>query len=180
MNTSLFIWAVLVNIAVSDAKTHRIPNKLLALLLMLMCLSTLIQTHQLALGAVFLDKGAAFGIAFTFSLGLYLIRVMAPGDVKLIAVLGFFLGTEQLVSYFFYVCVSTAFVGSMYWLLNRLNLATRAELNMDAVELVGYMVLSMQLRRQASVKKITVEKALTYMPFAPILVIGLALHQYYT
>ncbi len=185
MLSSIFTWALLVIVAVSDAKEHRIPNKLLMLLLVLLCLSTLVHTPQEKLWSVFLDKSAAFGVAFIFALALHLLRVMAPGDVKLIAVIGFFLGTVGLVSYLFYVCLVTAFVGSMYWLLNQLQLALKTEVNMGAKEQANRinftgMVVAMQLNQQAIKKKITTGYDLTYMPFAPILVMGLALQQYYS
>lgn len=187
MNTSILIWTLLVIIGVSDARRHRIPNKLLVLLLALLCVSTLMQTQQQVLWVIFLDKSAAFGLAFAFGLVLHLLRVLAPGDVKLIAVLGFYLGTAGLVSYLYHVCLITALVGTMYWLLNRLSLATSAEVNIDNdteekvshITLTG-MVVSMQLNQQALKKRIVTGNDLTYMPFAPILVMGLALHQYYS
>ncbi len=143
------------------------------------------QTEQPVLWVIFLDKTAAFGLAFAFGLALHLLRVVAPGDVKLIAVLGFYLGTAGLVSYLYHVCLITTFVGPMYWLLNRLNLAKYTEINVDTEEqdrhisLAG-IVVNMQLSQQALKKKIKTGNALTYMPFAPILVMGLALHQYYS
>ncbi len=143
------------------------------------------QSQQQILWTIFLDKTAAFALAFAFALALHLLRVMAPGDVKLIAVLGFFLGTAELVPYLYYVCLMTAFVGSMYWLMNQLQLALNSGMHIDGtqqsrrINLTG-MVVSMQLNQQALKKKIITGNDLTYMPFAPILVMGLALHQYFT
>ncbi len=175
MVISLFIWIVLIAIGVSDAKTHRIPNQLLILLLVSLCLSTFMQTQQ-ALWSVFLDNSAAFAMAFIFALALYLLRVMAPGDVKLIAVIGFYLGTSELVNYFYSVCLMSAFVGSMYWSLNRLHVASKAsETQMN----LASIAVNMQLGQQELKRKIVTGNDLTYMPFAPILVIALALHQYY-
>ncbi|CAE6915107.1 prepilin peptidase [Vibrio sp. B1FLJ16] len=181
MSTSIFLWIVLVVVAVSDAKAHRIPNKLLVLLLMSLCLSLLLHIPQEALWPVLLDKSAAFGIAFVFALALHLARVMAPGDVKLISVLGFLLGTGELVHYLYYVCLITAFVGAMYWMLNRLHMEQQSEINeqASAISLTG-MAVNLQLSKEALKTKVTSGKDLTYMPFAPILVMGLALHQYYS
>ena len=178
---TLFIWLTLVVIGVSDAKAHRIPNKLLLLLLVLLCVCVFLSAPQVTWWLAFGDKSAAFGLAFVFGLAMYLLKVMAPGDVKLIAVLGFFLGTGELVNYLFYVCLSTAFVGPMYWLMNRLQLALNSGHsggNISQLSLTG-MVVSMQLGKQELKKKITTGKDLTYIPFAPILIIGLALQQYF-
>ncbi|MEX3073897.1 prepilin peptidase [Vibrio alginolyticus] len=181
MYISLFIWVILITIGVSDAKAHRIPNKLLMLLLGIFLLGMFMRMPQEALWPVLLDKSAAFGIAFVFALVLHLARVMAPGDVKLIAVLGFYLGTDELVHYLYYVCLITAFVGAMYWLLNRLYVEQQSEINeqASAISFTGIAV-NLQLSKEALKTKVTTGKDLTYMPFAPILVMGLALHQYYS
>lgn len=181
MIISVVIWAILVIISVSDAKAHRIPNKLLMLLLMSLCLSLLMQIPQEALWSVLLDKSAAFAMAFAFALGLHMFRIMAPGDVKLIAVLGFLLGTGELINYLYYVCLITAFVGTMYWLSNRMYVVLNAESNEQASRMsLTRMAVTLQLGKEALKTKVTTGKDLTYMPFAPILVMGLALHQYFT
>lgn len=181
MSINIFIWGVLLLIGVSDARAHRIPNNLLILLLVGLFASLLMSVPQETLWLVLLDKGAAFFIAFAFSLVLHQLRVMAPGDVKLIAVLGFFLGTSELVNYLHYVCLMTAFVGTMYWLLNRLHVVRESSMTekVSVLSLTGVAV-SLQLGHEALKAKVTSGKDLTYMPFAPILIMGLALHQYYT
>ncbi|KOO12609.1 hypothetical protein AKJ18_23045, partial [Vibrio xuii] len=109
-------------------------------------------------------------------------RVMAAGDVKLIAVLGFLLGLEPLTDYLFYTCVSTVFVGSMYWALNKLpsNLGSftgyknRGDFSLLSVSAAAY-VSGEKIKHT-----VTTQQGLTYMPFAPVLIIGLAMYQYFS
>lgn len=184
-NTSILVWIILLIIGVSDAKAHRIPNKLLVLLLLSLCLSTLTQTHSEALWPVFVDKCIAFGVTFVFGIALYVLRVMAPGDVKFVAVLGFYLGTGELVGYLYYVCLMITFVGPMYWFMNRLQLAlmsgtSRAGLRQRSGTSMMGLAISLNMGKQELKRKISTQTGLAYMPFAPILVIGLALYQYYS
>lgn len=181
---SLLIWTVLLPIGVSDAKAHRIPNQLLLMLLAVILVSCIVTVPNELLLLTLLDKSGAFAICFFVSLGLYLLRVMAPGDVKFIAVLGFWLGTESLTSYLFYVCLMTAFVGSMYWALNQLEKAkqmhtsTEAQINAGRYSIAG-MAVQMEIGKQKLKQTVSMGQGLTYMPFAPILIMGLALQQYY-
>ncbi|MGR5245714.1 prepilin peptidase [Vibrio sp. PNB23_22_6] len=183
MLTSTPIWVGLVMICVSDAKAHRIPNQWLLVLLVAILVSCITDSPSELLIPVLLNKSAAFFICFLVSLGLYLIRVMAPGDVKLIAVLGFWLGTAQLTDYLFYVCLMIVFVGPMYWALNRLEKAKQVHISAEpmgsSVYSLAGMAVQMEIGKQQLKHTVSTGKGLTYMPFAPILIMGLALQQYY-
>ncbi|MGR5131297.1 prepilin peptidase [Vibrio alfacsensis] len=180
---SLLVWCILVTIGFLDAKSYRIPNKLLLLLLGVLisnyCLFPAIEEQQYVLA----DKTIAFMISFLFGLVLFNLKVMAPGDVKLIAVLGFWLGTGQLMDYLFYVCLMTAFVGPMYWALNRLEKAKQIHISAEQMgsshfSLAG-MAVQMEMGKQQLKHTVSTGQGLTYMPFAPTLIMGLALQQYY-
>ena len=118
--SSICIWTILCLIGVSDAREHRIPNKLLLALILITTLGVVLNPMLTDWFEVFSDKATGFVLCFTVGLLLYLMRVMAAGDVKLIAVLGFILGLEPIPEYVFYVCLSIVFIGPMYWALNKL------------------------------------------------------------
>lgn len=184
MDLNIFIWVVLVIIGVSDAKTYRIPNKLLILLFALICISIPITTLPELIFSEVVNKVSAFVIAFVIGFASYLLRVMAPGDVKLVAVIGLFLGTRNLASYLFYVCLVTAFIGTMYWCLNRLYSLPISKVNLSGKgqavqDRITSLVEATHISKQGLEQKLFSNQGLTYMPFAPILVIGLALQQYY-
>ena len=185
MYVDLFVWCTFMIIGVSDAKEHRIPNMTLLLLLGLICLRSAMYTPHEDIWLVLANKSLAFCIALLVGVSLYGIKVMAPGDAKLIAVLGFFLGTSVLINYLYYVCLVTVYVGAMYWLLNHLHMEHDAREHMvvkgqaNHINFTG-MAVTMQLGKQDLKKKITTGRGLTYMPFAPILIMGLALQQYYS
>lgn len=179
---TFFSWSVLLLIGVSDAREHRIPNKLLLALLLVCLVETIVHTPNMAWFEVFSDKATGFVLCFTVTLLLYLMRVMAAGDVKLIAVLGFVLGLEPLPEYVFYVCLSIVFIGPMYWALNKLpshlssftKLKSRSDFSLLSLSSAAY--LGGEGMRHA----VGTKQGLTYIPFAPILIIGLAMHQYFS
>ncbi|MGR5318760.1 prepilin peptidase [Vibrio sp. DNB22_19_1] len=183
MHTDVLFWIVLSIIGVSDAKAHRIPNQLALLLLVVILVSCIITVPSELFLPTLLNKSASLIICFFASLGLYLLRVMAPGDVKLIAVLGCWLGTAQLTDYLFYVCLMTVFVGPMYWALNRLEKAKQVHISAEPMGSSHYslagMAVQMEMGKQQLKHTVSTGKGLTYMPFAPILIMGLALQQYY-
>ncbi|MGR5449469.1 A24 family peptidase [Vibrio sp. PNB22_3_1] len=177
------VWSVLIAIGVSDAKAHRIPNQLLLVLLGSLFVSCMVSAPNELVFQVLLDKGTSFVICFLVSLALYLMRLMAPGDVKLIAVLGFWLGTDQLTDYLFYVCLMIVLIGPMYWALNRLERAKQIHISAEQMGSSDYslagMAVQMEMGKQQLKHTVSTGQGLTYMPFAPILIMGLALQQYY-
>lgn len=179
---SIFVWIILCLIGVSDAREHRVPNKLLLGLLLIAALSVFLNPALTDWFAVFSDKATSFVLCFILGLLLYLVRVMAAGDVKLIAVLGFIMGLEPLPSYAFYACLSTAFIGSMYWALNKLpsSLTSLASLKSNGDFSLMSLSASAYLGGERVKHAVVTKQGLTYMPFAPILIIGLAMHQYFS
>lgn len=180
--TYLIVWSILIAIGVSDAKAHRIPNKLLLVLLGSLLASCVVGTPDGLVLQLLLDKSFAFIICFLVGLGLHLIRVMAPGDVKLITVLGFWLGTAQLIDYLYYASLMTVFIGLMYWTLSRLEakklVNTETAIGSSRYSLAG-MAVQMDMGKEQLKQVVSTGQGLTYMPFAPILIMGLALQQYY-
>ena len=76
----------------SDARTHRIPNQLTVAGL----LAALILRAPLGVDA-FLHGLAGVCIAFVLCLILYAVRAIGAGDVKLLAGIGAFMGSSEIV-----------------------------------------------------------------------------------
>lgn len=175
---SLSVWSILFLIGVSDAREHRIPNIMVLALFgvsVFQCL-TLASTDAQSLSLV----NHAFGFILTLIAGLllYILRVVAAGDVKLMVVLGLLAGANGLIDYIYFVGISVVVIGPMYWLLNRLQQHTlilksdhRATVFSASIALYDY---GQRLRHS-----VMLNQNLTYMPFAPILVIAFAMHQYF-
>ncbi|MCG6267690.1 prepilin peptidase [Vibrio furnissii] len=165
---NICIWGLLITVGVYDARQHRIPNVLLGLLMLAGVIQTLLldQTFDLFVGQI-----GAMLMVFVLALMCHMAGWMAPGDVKLLAVIGFLTGFGHLADTFFYIGVSAIFIGVMYGMLNYLLLFK------ESVSVVGVRVYLMgpihsRLRRESSRKPELV------MPFAPVVVVGVALAQY--
>ena len=79
--SELLIWSLLVAIGVSDAQKQRIPNK--SVLMLLVAVTANVIYNPATSGLDHLYGGlVAFAVCFV----LYLFKVMAGGDVKLLAI----------------------------------------------------------------------------------------------
>ena len=111
MLLNLSIWSILFMIGISDAEKHRIPNKLLFILTCLIILEWVAINPSL----VILQEKALGGILmFAVGLLLFFLKAMAPGDVKLLAVIGFLVGLPQLQSVGYWVIIAAGLVGVFY------------------------------------------------------------------
>lgn len=118
--------------AVNDLATRRIPNRLL-----LTGLGIALALHLLSArpGAAVLSACAGLGMGFVLFLPFYVVRGMAAGDVKLMAVVGAFTGPEDA----FAIAVLTWCVGGVMALL---VVALRGRLRL-ALSNLGRMLLGM-------------------------------------
>lgn len=135
---NLFIWIVLFAVAVSDAKEHRIPNTLLLIILFLDLINKLfiIQDYPLLLWSV------GTGITcFICALILYFLKVMAPGDVKLLGVVGFWLGPEHITQAVFWIAISSVVVGIFFALLRLAESPEKAKVLFQNIRYLLCMVL---------------------------------------
>lgn len=166
------IWLVLIAIAVNDAKEHRIPNRYLLVVLMLCLIEGVIHSNPIAT----LSTACLGGLAlFGSSLLLHFARVMSPGDVKLLGVVGFWLGWGNLLSASAWIGVASVVVGLFYAALNQMDTRTRWQDLLTKYTLVfayGRQANAMVAGEQAFEQKLR-------MPFAPAVVIGLALFRYF-
>ncbi len=156
----LVIWGLIASIGVSDAQRHQIPNKLVGILLLTVVGELCLQPDL----ALWLHIK---GLLITFSIGflLYLGRLMAGGDVKLLAVIGFWLGAETMWQVTPYIVVAGGVVSVFYLALHMASSA----------DSIGQQV------KAYAVQKVTpgwkTEQPLV-IPFAPAIVIGLAYYFY--
>ncbi len=102
----LTLWILLIIIGVFDAREYRIPNYLVLILLGFSTVHLVLEQSsgsEVSLFPHFWGFLASFAFGFVF----YLIKVMAAGDVKLIAAIGFILGLSNLLvwaKYFTFIC----------------------------------------------------------------------------
>ena len=159
MSTYISIWAILLLISFYDLSENRIPNKLLVLLLIF---GFFYGFQEVGL------KEQALGLLLYFSSGLilYFIKVMSAGDVKLLGVIGMIFGASSIVDVGYYILMASGLIGTMYLFLFKVN----------NLQYQGCSLSVNPLNKQIHARykeKIT-------MPFAPSVVIGLAMYSYFT
>ncbi|MEF1254164.1 MULTISPECIES: A24 family peptidase [unclassified Vibrio] len=168
----VFIWIVLFAIAVSDAKEHRIPNSLLLVVLFVSFINkaVVLQDYNFLLWSS-VSGITCFGVALVF----YFLKVMAPGDVKLLGVVGFWLGSGHILGAVYWIAVASVVIGLFYAFLRL------AESPNQFKSLLNKYSIYVMYGSSGS-------KALTspngsrgryQMPFAPVVVVGVALYFYF-
>jgi prepilin peptidase CpaA len=159
MSTYISVWVLLLLISFYDLSENRIPNKLLVLLLIFGFFHGF---HQIGI------KEQALGLVLYFSSGLilYYMKVMSAGDVKLLGVMGMIFGASSIIDVGYYILIASGLIGTMYLFLFKVN----------TLEFQGCSLSVNPLNKQIHARykeKIT-------MPFAPSVVIGLAMYSYFT
>ncbi|MBY7790343.1 A24 family peptidase [Vibrio fluvialis] len=167
---SILAWVILVLIGVSDAKEYRIPNSWLLILLLISIVSVPVGETFLLSQGIWLDKALGFVIMLVSGLVCYVpFKFVAAGDVKLLAVLGFIVGVSHIPDYVVDVVIAIMFVGALYWLLNKQSRLTQNFRNPGRKGIVCTIC-------QSGV--VSVSSRTTPMPFAPVLIIALAMYYY--
>ncbi|MFA0192649.1 prepilin peptidase, partial [Vibrio lentus] len=100
ISESLVFWALLIIVSVYDVEKHRIPNKILILFLFLYFLSVL--NSGFSLDALVASLIGAL-VLFCSGLILYFLRAMSAGDVKLLGVIGLYIGWGSLLDVSYYI-----------------------------------------------------------------------------
>ncbi len=164
------LWILFSVLAVSDARENKIPNIILCFLFGFTLLEVLLLSNSpndLALS--FVGAGIFFGVGIL----LYCFGCMAAGDAKLLAVVGFIMGWGNLVAITIAISCASVVVGSFYCFQYLAYKPTLLEQTITRYKLVLYGgLLSSKPSGGKSEDKIR-------MPFAPIVVIGLAWHHYF-
>ncbi|USD33059.1 MULTISPECIES: A24 family peptidase [Vibrio] len=171
---NLLIWIVLFAVAVSDAKEHRIPNSFLLVITGLAIIEKTFISQDLSL----LFWSFITGITcFICTLLLYFFKLMSPGDVKLLGVVGFWLGSEHITQAIFWIAVSSVVVGVFYALLRIAESPEKAKALFNKYSLLamygesGSKVVGGSFKRKMSDHY--------RMPFAPVVVLGIAIYFYF-
>lgn len=159
MLSSISIWVIIFFIACNDLMKNKIPNKLLALLFVL---GILLGFGDLGMK----DQFLGFLVYFIFGLILYFLKVMSAGDVKLLGVVGSLFGASSFFSVGYYILISCGLVGTMYLFLYKANALTVSEGSLCTNP------INNQVHTRYGEK--------IAMPFAPSVVIGLAMYSYFT
>ncbi|MFY2160983.1 A24 family peptidase [Vibrio alginolyticus] len=160
MVSELIIWSLLIAIGVSDAQKHRIPNK--AVLMLLVAVTANVIYNPATTGLDHLYGGL---VAFAVCFALYLFKVMAGGDVKLLAVIGAWLGLSNLGEASIGIILAGGIVGIFYLMLHVSSTSVAL-----SHQIKGYCLEKVTPGCRSS-------KPLV-IPFAPIIVIGLAYFSY--
>ncbi|MGR5278015.1 A24 family peptidase [Vibrio rotiferianus] len=156
----ILVWGVLLAIGVSDAQRHRIPNKFVLVLLLVVVASL---TSPPSTDWIDHVKGGV--VTFFICFGLFMLRVMAGGDVKLLAVIGVWLGLSRIGDAMIWIILAGGVVGLFY---AALNIASNDKSLSHQVR--GYCLRKATpgLRHESHL----------VIPFAPVIVIGLAYYSY--
>ncbi|HDU8586870.1 TPA: prepilin peptidase [Vibrio alginolyticus] len=157
----LVVWFLLITIGVSDAQKNRIPNK--AVLLLLAAVTASVIAHPT--GENGLDHVYGGLVAFAVCFALYLGKVMAGGDVKLLAVIGAWLGLSNLGEAAIAIILAGGGVSVFYLMLHVASSGVAW-----SHQIKGYCLEKVTPGFRSS-------KPLV-IPFAPIIVIGLAYFSY--
>ncbi|KGY12569.1 hypothetical protein NM22_10375 [Vibrio tubiashii] len=166
------IWLGLIVVAVTDARENRIPNLYLLLILIVCVIDKSLSMDALPNLMWSTIAGACF---FLTALILHLLRVMAPGDVKLLGVVGFWLGWGHLLEVTFWIAVASVGIGFFYALMNRAQSGGSLKQMVSKYSMIAAYG-SGSYARMLSTKNI---EGKLRMPFAPVVVIGLAMYQYF-
>ncbi|MCG9690928.1 A24 family peptidase [Vibrio sp. Isolate22] len=174
INEPSAFWALLIAVSVYDVEKHRIPNKILILFFFVYLLSMFDSNYTLGL---FLTSLAGFVIFFGFGLLLYFMRAMSAGDVKLLGVVGMYLGWGQILDASYFILLASGMIGTFYLLYNYAN--------SSSISIKGYFQNKLILLSGVPPTK---DKGTSFhsryfnkvtMPFAPSVVIGLAMYSYF-
>jgi prepilin peptidase CpaA len=168
----LISWVILVAIAVSDARKYRIPNQYLLLLLASTFVEKVIYIDDLILLLGDLSAGMLF---FIFGLLLYFLKAIAPGDVKLLGVVGFWLGWDKMWDATLWISLSTVLIGVFYTLAH--TASSSGSIKQELFRYTAFLPFG-RSAFSTQAKKTLVSDHIV-MPFAPVVVIGLALNSYF-
>lgn len=170
-NIVFHYWLLLFIIALYDLREQRIPNILLA---------TIIMIRILELGLhldvdLFLLSLKCASILFGLGLLLYFMKAMSPGDVKLLFVIGFISGTSHLVMLIYWILMASGIVAGFCYFHRKANSPLpQATSNVGLLQKTGgdVKIQSKPIQNARYGNKLV-------MPFAPSILIGMAMFSYF-
>lgn len=160
--TILVLIAMLAAAVVTDLRSHRIPN---LLLLPALGLALMLHTMNGGIdGLITAASGLAVGLAMLSP--LYLVGGMAAGDVKLLGVVGSFLGPSVAVV----AGMATMMAGGVFGIAVIVWHRVRPTLDSHAVQILGP---TNTVLRTTSVSYSAGQKdRVTWIPYAPAIAVG--------
>ncbi|MEZ9144350.1 prepilin peptidase [Vibrio sp. 10N.286.52.C3] len=175
LNEPSVFWVLLIAVSVCDVEKHRIPNNMLILFLFVYFLSMFNRNYTFD---VFLMSLVGFLVFFCFGLLLYFVRAMSAGDVKLLGIVGMYLGWGQLLDASYYILLSAGVIGTFYLLYNFANSSNFTVKDYFENKLIALGGVAPVIDKSASFHARYSNKVT--MPFAPSVVMGLAMYSYFT
>ncbi|MBY6196594.1 prepilin peptidase [Vibrio hangzhouensis] len=156
------IWTLLSILVVYDLRENRIPNNVILLLLVIVMSHTAYVSGGLF--SIPVSHYTGFLLGFSIGFTLYLLKVLAAGDVKLIAVLSFNVGVESVPEFYLVICLLGGFL-SLFYVAREI-----ASSNKDFAALARtYVVSNIYGRIQ---KGRHIDTIVFRIPFAPAIVLG--------
>ncbi|WP_394240361.1 prepilin peptidase [Vibrio astriarenae] len=172
MSIALPIWILLIITATHDAREHRIPNFLLALIISVECFYIFKGDPSFWL---FLSALAAGAILFSCGFLIFLAKGMAPGDVKLLFCVGFVTGVGGITQVLIGIGMSCLLMGILYYFAHNPGVLSKRTV-LFAPEHAGALIRGVVSQSKGIDTSNSRE---TKIPFAPIVVIGLAITSYF-
>ncbi|CAM4246796.1 A24 family peptidase [Vibrio agarivorans] len=159
-------WTVLFLIGLFDARENRIPN---SLVLSLALIGMAYQWQVSGEVNSALLSASCGALMFLGGLVFYFLKLMAPGDVKLMGAVGCFVGWSSIGSAIVWIAVATVLIGTLYITYFRSLQLSRARSSLLFTSSAGV--------NQSVSRTLPNERLL--MPFAPVVVVGVALSSYF-
>nr|WP_231892625.1 MULTISPECIES: prepilin peptidase [unclassified Vibrio] len=130
---------------------------------------------------LFLDSMKAGVILFCAGLVLFFVRAMSPGDVKLFFVIGFVTGITDIGSLFYWILLSGGVVATFCFFDRRSNNLNPKGFLLSLKERWYKLVTLHMPMSEAEKKSLKISRYgdKLVMPFAPSIVIGLAMFYYF-
>ncbi|MEL0608655.1 A24 family peptidase [Vibrio echinoideorum] len=175
INEPSVFWVLLIAVSVCDVEKHRIPNKILIMFIFAYLLSMFNSNYTFDL---FLMSLAGAVVFFGIGLLLYFFSAMSAGDVKLLGIVGLYLGWGQLLDASYFILISSGVIGIFYLLYNFSNSSNVTVKGYFENKLIALGGVAPVIDKSESLHARYSNKVT--MPFAPSIVIGLAMYSYFT
>lgn len=160
---SIALFTLLAVAVATDLKTHRIPNMVL---LTALVLAVLLRTSSGGIdGLTVAVSGLVIGLAMLAP--LYLIGGMAAGDVKLLGVVGSFLGPWATVV----AGLATMMAGALFGIAFIVWHRVRPTLDSHTAQIISPLDTGLRTE-SASSPTVRSENSITYIPYAPAIAVG--------
>ncbi|MEZ8967674.1 prepilin peptidase [Vibrio breoganii] len=176
----LIYWLLFFLVALSDIKEHKIPNKLLLIAIGVRFGDILLELDS----SVLISSLTSGVLLFSAGFALFLLRAMSPGDVKLLFVVGFCTNVQKVMVLGYWIILSGGIVATIYFFYQRALSPTNdsiIEQFKSKIKEIFYFVLTAKMKKSSTTEKHLPSRYgdKLVMPFAPSIVIGMAMFYYF-